>query len=154
VAAALILGNLPDLDYLPGLIAGAMSRWHQGAGHSIGAVALLALVSWCVARLARGRIGPPGTVAIWCLVLAGGHLLVDVMTRDTSPPVGIPLLWPFSDLRAHLPFAVFPNFDKHSLTALFTTPGNVTALGVEVALAVPAGLAAFGIGRLLSWTHR
>ena len=70
----------PDLDLIVGT--------HSAETHSIGAVAIatLALLAWT--RQLR-------------LALAGGavyasHLLFDWIGRDTSPPLGIMALWPFS----------------------------------------------------------
>jgi hypothetical protein len=84
-AEALLFGAVavaPDLD----LLAGS----HSTYTHSVGAT-LIVLV---VARLLLG----PGH---WRLVLAiagayASHVLLDWLGSDTSPPIGIMALWPFT----------------------------------------------------------
>ena len=73
----------PDLD----LFAGA----HRMYAHMIGATIIVLLV----ARLALG----PGH---WRLAIAlaaawGSHILLDWLGNDTSWPIGLMALWPFSD---------------------------------------------------------
>jgi membrane-bound metal-dependent hydrolase YbcI (DUF457 family) len=150
LVAAALLGNLPDADLLPGLVVGSFNRWHQGMSHSLLGISLFALFAYGVARFAGGRLGPPRMAAFWCLALSAGHLLVDMMTRDPSPPVGIPLLWPLSEARAQLPILLFPNYVKPTLSALLTTPTNLTTLLLEVVVTVPAAVAAFVLARVAS----
>jgi len=103
----------PDLDFL----------WfrHNMETHSVGAAVLagLAVLAWTRAR-------SPGLAATVTLAWAS-HVLFDWLGSDTTPPIGVMALWPFSP---HFYFAnafVFdaisrrtglPNFWSHNLWAV------------------------------------
>ena len=85
-AEAILFGTiatLPDLDLLVGA--------HSTYTHSIGAVILAAGLAL---SLTRGRAPwlAVGVAAAW-----GSHILLDWLGSDTSPPIGIMALWPFTD---------------------------------------------------------
>ena len=85
-AEAAVFGTiamLPDLD----LLAGA----HSTYTHSIGAVML---ATGLTLSLTRGRAPwvAVGVAAAW-----SSHILLDWLGSDTSPPIGIMALWPFTD---------------------------------------------------------
>lgn len=75
-----VVGIAPDLD----LLAGS----HSTYTHSIGAVGLVFLAAFAVSR--RSRVAA-AIAAAWA-----SHLLLDWLGSDTSPPIGIMALWPFS----------------------------------------------------------
>lgn len=84
----------PDLDFVPGILVGEVNRFHQSATHSIAAALIfggLVALTW------RGTTGVSGRRFGAAAALAwGSHLLLDLVYEDTRPPIGIPLLWPFS----------------------------------------------------------
>ena len=72
---------LPDADLLMGL--------HSGPTHGLGAAAVVGL-----AAMVLWRLSPAAALAV-----AGAyasHTLLDWLGNDTSPPIGIMALWPFS----------------------------------------------------------
>ena len=105
------LGMLPDVDLLFGV--------HSMYTHSIGAVVLILLA----ARAVTGRWR-------WALAASlayGSHLVLDALGHDTTPPIGIMALWPFtsayyqSDLHLFLPISRrywVAGFLAHNLTAV------------------------------------
>ena len=99
VAAALA----PDLDFLLRLVDGR--NHHQGASHSIGGAVIAAAGVALLARLARW----PRAVGLGLAAGAGwgSHLLLDYSAQDTNPPIGIPLLWPFSGGYFNSPLTLF-----------------------------------------------
>jgi membrane-bound metal-dependent hydrolase YbcI (DUF457 family) len=102
------LACLPDIDFLFGT--------HATYTHSVGAILIVAAVLALVLRP-------------WTLVLAGtlayaSHPLLDWLGRDTSPPLGIMALWPFSTDHFMSPVPIIepvsrrywlPNFWSHNL---------------------------------------
>ncbi|MBQ7251263.1 MAG: metal-dependent hydrolase [Kiritimatiellae bacterium] len=128
LAVAAFLACLPDWDYLPGLLVGELNRYHQLFTHSL---AFCAVASAVAARaLRRTRLRPPAVAAI-----VFSHLLLDLLTEDARPPVGIPLLWPFSDR----PFQIaplFPRWEKLSVVQALTSPANLRPVAVELATGV------------------
>jgi inner membrane protein len=92
-----------DFDFLPGLMVGHPGRFHHAESHSILFAYLVALLaSVLTKRTNRG----------WTL-LAGlsyaSHLVLDLVTTDNSLPSGIPLFWPWSEVRFQSPITLFPN---------------------------------------------
>lgn len=125
------LGMLPDADLLVGA--------HSGPTHGLGAALIVGL---CAAVLTRRA---------WMAIAAGAayasHTLLDWLGSDSSPPIGIMALWPFSrayyESRLHLFEAIsrrywLPGFFEH----------NVKAVGRElIVLAGPALLSAWMMRR-------
>jgi membrane-bound metal-dependent hydrolase YbcI (DUF457 family) len=96
----MLLANLPDADFLPGLLVGRPNLYHHGAFHSLGAALAAALLAAGMVRLA-GRRAKPAPRRAWhaaavAFILLTSHLLLDYFTIDHVPPFGLPLLWPAS----------------------------------------------------------
>ena len=75
----------PDLDLLSGS--------HRIYTHSIGAVALVGLLSWLVLRR---RVPNALSAAVAIAAAHGSHVLLDWLGKDTASPAGLTVLWPFS----------------------------------------------------------
>lgn len=102
LAVGALAGGAPDLDFLPGLILGDPARFHHGPSHSLLFAVLVAGLAWLLASRHRGA---------WALAAGAAyasHLLLDALTVDPSPPVGIQLLWPVSDAYVASPFRPLP----------------------------------------------
>lgn len=117
-----LVANVPDLDLLAGI--------HSTYTHSVGAVAIVFLVALAVTRW-RIRLSL-GIAAAW-----GSHLLLDWLGSDTSAPIGIMALWPFS--REHYQSQIYL-FDaisrRHWLPEQFIW-GNLKAAAREVLILGP-----------------
>lgn len=95
-----LLANLPDADFLPGLLLGRPNLYHHGAFHSLGAALAIALLTAGMFRLADRRAAPARRrtwpLAAAAFLLLSSHLLLDYFTIDLVAPFGLPLLWPVS----------------------------------------------------------
>jgi inner membrane protein len=131
IAAILVAANLPDVDFLGILLRPlGIALAHQGPTHSIAFAAAGALV---LALAVRGGVRP---LRAWGWLFAAGaaHLLLDYVSFDDSPPIGLPLLWPLSGAYLHAPVTLFPGTDRdHPLSA-----ANALQLLVELAWTLPA----------------
>jgi len=110
VVRAPLLGALaaaPDLDLL-------ISR-HRGETHSIGAAAFVASIAawrrWPFAGGGRWRIW----LAAW--LAWSSHPLLDALSPDNSPPIGVMALWPFSREYMQTGLAVFAPIWRYPITA-------------------------------------
>ena len=90
----MFLANLPDGDFLPGMILGRPNLYHHGIFHSPGAALAVALIGAGLFSLWKRRFS--ATAAMIFLVFYC-HLLLDFFARDLRAPYGLPLLWPFSN---------------------------------------------------------
>ncbi len=119
------VGLLPDLDF----VLGAHSRYT----HSVGAIVALGVVAWLVS----GR-----RLAWACAVAAayGSHVLLDWLGNDTTPPIGIMVLWPFSEGFFQSDLHVFMAISRRYWLANFWSH-NLTAVAWELALLGPPTLA-------------
>lgn len=95
----------PDLDYLPGLVTGQLSAFHQATSHSFVWCVMLATGLWCLMRYVRPGIRID--LLFWLTAAALSHLAVDLVTVDLSQPIGFPIGWPFSATFAKAPFNLF-----------------------------------------------
>jgi membrane-bound metal-dependent hydrolase YbcI (DUF457 family) len=104
-AVFMIIGNLPDFDFLIGFALGRPGLVHRGFSHTLLAAALFgvaagAFTSW------RGRERfTPAALAFGAAYAS--HILLDWMTGDTRPPLGGQFLWPFSDAYSMAPVTIF-----------------------------------------------
>ena len=138
----ILLANLPDFDFIPGILLGDPGRYHHGISHSIGMALIVFLVAWwwASAKLRPNRIA----IAFTAFVVFSSHLLLDWLTWD--PPgangQGIPLLWPWSDEYYLSPITLFPRVERHNLLSHETLANNLTGLAIELAVFVPLVLLA------------
>ena len=149
-AAAAVLGCLPDVDYLPGLLRGCLNTVHQQATHGAPWVLATAAGIWLLGRAWNpARFG--WRAFVFLLLLIGSHLIVDLLTEDRLAPYGIPLGAPFAETPVRGPVALLPAWDKTALADL-ARPGNLRALGIEFGAGLVFALGAGAATR--SWTRR
>jgi len=142
-AVFMIIGNLPDLDFLIGFALGRPGLVHRGFSHTLLAAVLFgiatgAFVSW------RGRERfMPAALALGAAYAS--HILIDWMTTDTRPPVGGQFLWPFSDAYTIAPVTIFSEIylDGRTRSGFLDT---LFAWPVVVVLVRELGMAAVAIG--------
>lgn len=105
LGVAIVAANAPDLDFVPGIFAGAPGRFHHGASHSLaaaaaGGIAAVAL-AWPRQREAALRLGALVSLAV------ASHLFLDMLSSWADSRHGVALLWPTSEQRYVFPFALF-----------------------------------------------
>lgn len=123
VAAALA----PDLDLLLRYVDGR--NHHQGPSHSIGMAVLAGLAVAAFSPRARLHLGLAAALG-WA-----SHVLLDYLSRDTRPPIGLMALWPFSTHHYKFPAPVF--LDIGRTLGWATVRANLLAGAWELALLVP-----------------
>ena len=117
-----IAGAAPDLDLLVGA--------HSMYTHSVGAAAIAGtLVLW----LTRGR---GRSIAAGVAAAVASHFLLDWLGSDTSPPIGVMALWPFSYEYFQSPFHVFAAISRRYWLPEFFS-GNLVAVLRECAILIP-----------------
>lgn len=89
----IFLANLPDADFLPGIINGHPNLYHHGIFHSVGAALAVAVLGGCYFFLKKRSFWASATM-IFLVFYA--HLLLDFFSLDLAAPFGLPLFWPFS----------------------------------------------------------
>lgn len=138
---AIALANLPDLDFLPGLLLGAPSAFHRGPSHSLAT----ALACGTVVGLLAWRCGcRPVRTVLTATAAYGSHLVLDCLSADPGAEAGVPLLWPFTDRLFLAPWTLFLSIEKSSASAMFIpslfTVHNLAAIAWEVTVLLPAVL--------------
>jgi tetratricopeptide (TPR) repeat protein len=121
-----ILGVAADLDLIVGT--------HRGPTHSLGAAVMIGLMAWAILRRRTDRAG---RLAGACAAAYGSHILLDWLGSDTSPPIGLPALWPFSLAYYEAPWHVFLAVSRRvHQPELFWLP-NARALARELLILLP-----------------
>ena len=112
----------PDADFLWGR--------HAAETHSVGATVIVGLLTHLAFRGSRPRLAMAVALA-W-----GSHVLFDWLGSDSTPPIGVMALWPFSH---DYYFAYAYLFD--SITRRYWLPNfwthNLMAMVKETALLAP-----------------
>lgn len=147
LAAAVVLANAPDLDFIPGFLVGHPAAFHRGVTHTVVAAVAVGLAVALGARVARHPRATALRIGAWAAAVYASHLLIDFFTADVRPPSGARFLWPFSDAYYISPVTPFPEIviDPGSREGFLTSLLGSHALavwGAELAglLCVVAGV--------------
>lgn len=122
-------GLLPDIDLLFGA--------HSGPTHSLGAAAIVTLMAWGVSGY---RSRPAITLAVFAAYAS--HIFLDWLGADTSPPLGVMALWPFSTQYFMSPVPLMPAISRRYWLPDFWSH-NLRALAFELVIFTPLALAAW-----------
>ena len=132
------LANLPDIDYVPGILSGDLNAYHHFYTHTPGWCALVAAAVWCAMKFFR-------SVSVrdfgWIFSLLASHLVADFLTEDRRPPIGIMALWPLDQGFYISPQTIFLHLKKNTFGD-FAQWHNVKAALVETAWCLPLLIAA------------
>lgn len=137
LALCVVAANAPDLDFLPGLLKGDLNAYHQSYTHTLPFVLAVAFL-----LRPMSRVWPARRAVQWLFIIGVSHLLADLLTVDTRPPIGIMGLWPFSSEHFTAPFSIFMPLQKHDWTDIMR-PYNWRVVSVELAWCLPLLLAVF-----------
>lgn len=143
-----IMANAPDLDFVPGILAGKPALYHQGITHSIGFALLVSLGAAALYRIWGQSFF---TIFISAFLAYLSHLAIDFFGPDGRPPYGEPLFWPISDRYFISPITVFSGV--HHVASTFgstqewlrgiLSAHNIRAIVLESVLILPFPL--FGL---------
>jgi membrane-bound metal-dependent hydrolase YbcI (DUF457 family) len=130
--AALIVGAAlsPDLDLLGRFLDG--QNHHQHELHSLGFALMAGILAMPIARAWGLRAFPTGLAVFlgW-----SSHVLLDYLAVDTSPPIGLMALWPWSSGYYHFPHPLF--LDIGRTLELGTVVHDVWAVLREILILTP-----------------
>ncbi len=127
--------NLPDLDFVPGILAGTPDKFHHGISHSIGFSIVFATVMMLFSIF--NIFSSPLRVFIICFLLYFLHIFVDWLTYDTGAPYGLPFLWPFSHEDYIAKDTIFLAVWRHNLLSIGTIIHYIKVILVESAVFLP-----------------
>lgn len=145
--------NLPDLDFLPGVLAGDPGLYHRGPSHSLLAAVVAALL--CGAVLGRW-VGGFRRAAGWTFLAYASHLVLDMVVPDPSGmSVGVPLAWPLvaAEIGAPIPglaalnplrILAGPRLQTGFFESMLSL-GGVRVFLVDAALVAPLAPLAWGV---------
>lgn len=102
VFSAIIIANIPDLDFIPQIITG--KKYHHGLSHSLVIALIFSSLSMAFWYFFKSKLSI--RLFIWVLLLYSSHLLLDFFTAGGK---GIQLLWPFSEIFLMSEITLFPS---------------------------------------------
>jgi len=130
--ACAVAATAADLDLLVGT--------HSGPTHGLGAAVIAGFLAWIASRYSR--VLPSATAGatvrfVVAIALAyASHTLLDWLSTDTSPPIGIMALWPVSreyyESSLHLFFGVSRRYWRPDFWSV-----NLRALARELVVLLP-----------------
>ena len=126
VLSSIALAMAPDLDIIAG--------WHRAHTHSIAAIGAVGLITWLVLRTRTTDALPP-TMALTAAFAS--HSVLDLLGKDTSPPPGLMVLWPFSRAYYQTGWDVFGEVSRRYWLPREFILGNLWAVAWEVAVLAP-----------------
>lgn len=141
---AAALGSLADADFVIAHFTTHAALRHHYFSHSIPFALAFTLCTYVILRIA-GNTRP----LAWSLLIGIGystHLLLDFVTDDKSPPIGIPLLWPLTSEHFISPRNIFLAIHRGSISTLFGTH-NLLAILKEFVIMSPVAFLAWHIAK-------
>jgi inner membrane protein len=150
----MFLANLPDADFLPGIILGRPNLYHHGIFHSLGAALAVALIGACLFSRGKKRFS---AAAVMIFLVFTCHLLLDFFAKDLRAPYGLPLLWPLSNRYFISARPIFVNITRsqhsHDFLASLFNRHNLGAALLETLILGGLALAAVLLRRLAEERH-
>jgi membrane-bound metal-dependent hydrolase YbcI (DUF457 family) len=110
----------PDLDLLV--------HDHRGISHSVGMALVAGGLAWLITRSPR-----------WAAAVAvawGSHILLDWLSNDTRPPLGVMALWPFTRDYYKAGIEIFPPVSRRYWESRFWLY-NLRAVAMELLIMLP-----------------
>jgi len=107
LAAAVLLANAPDLDFVPGLLIGAPAAFHRGVTHTLFAVVVVGCLVGLARRMVGGAHAAAWRTALWASAVYASHIAVDLLTIDAAAPWGFRAFWPLSNAFVIAPVTPF-----------------------------------------------
>jgi membrane-bound metal-dependent hydrolase YbcI (DUF457 family) len=101
----MVVGILPDLDFLVGFVIGQPALLHRGVSHTVLAAAVVAVAGGAFARWRWRQRFAPAALLFGAAYLS--HFVLDFFTMDTRGPGGGRFLWPFSSAYFISPVTIF-----------------------------------------------
>ncbi len=132
LGAVVVSALLPDLDFAITPFAGR--SYHRYFSHSLAFSVLFSVAAYLIMKRV-GRTSPDRDAALMAVGYVS-HIFLDVFSKDTHPPFGVQLFWPFSDAFVIAPVQIFPEVWRGSLAILFGAH-NWMAAGIEVLILLP-----------------
>lgn len=127
------LAALPDIDLLFGA--------HSGPTHGLSAALVVGIFAGLVQRVRMRRPRTAGlsplALAVACSAAYGSHALLDWLGTDTSPPIGIMALWPFSAAHYESDLHLFMAISRRYYHGWVFVRHNAIALVRELVILVP-----------------
>jgi membrane-bound metal-dependent hydrolase YbcI (DUF457 family) len=138
LVASVIAASLPDIDFGIGFLIGR--NVHHYFTHSIGFTLMFAAASYLASRVSgRARPGFDALVLGGCYL---SHVFLDLFSKDTAPPYGLQLLWPFSADFHISPVLLFDDIWRGTLAKLLGLH-NWLAVAREIAIVGPVTAVTF-----------
>jgi membrane-bound metal-dependent hydrolase YbcI (DUF457 family) len=128
------LGMAADLDLLVGA--------HRAYSHSLGACIVILLAAMALTPTPEPRV----LTGVACAAAYASHLLLDWVGSDTSVPIGIMALWPFSSDYCQSPFVWFLSTERRYWLPQFWGV-NLRAAVREIGTLLPLAAAIYWIRR-------
>jgi membrane-bound metal-dependent hydrolase YbcI (DUF457 family) len=111
---------------------------HRTVTHSIGAVAVVMIVAAAVTGwVTRRRPVPLGWMTLTCGAAYAGHLVLDWLAVDRTPPFGLQIFWPVSRGWFISGIDLFAQTERRDLLSLASLHTNLLAISQEVAILLP-----------------
>ena len=153
VIILLIAANLPDFDFLPGLLFGSPEKFHRQFSHSI-AFCLMATAALLI-YLKLARIQASIFISALWFTAIFSHLAIDWISLDVAGLPGIELWWPVSEHRYIADPVLFLGARRNEIFSELTVGYNLFAITWELLILVPVlALSSFLSDLLAAKRHR
>jgi inner membrane protein len=130
---------LPDLDFIPGFLMGEPNRFHHGISHSLGFALGFGLLMSCILFFMKDQRVLRNFVIFFTLYFS--HVLLDSLCEDSSPPYGVPALWPITGHYYISPISVFLDIQRDQVSGTFIRSlfsfHNFLAILIEIVIFLP-----------------
>ncbi len=136
IITCLALSILPDFDFIPGIIANDVNKFHHGISHTLVSSVFIGELSFLILLKIELNINKY-RLMVSCLCASVSHPLLDYFSADYSLPYGVPLFWPLSADYYTSPVSLFGSIEKGgkdftSFVCSLINWNNLRSLAVEL----------------------
>lgn len=92
-----LAANIPDLDYIPGILIGAPKHFHPSFTHSFFSAIIFSLIAYSILKHVAPQDCRRWTLALGIAYIS--HIFLDIIQVDdyTANGIGVPLFFPFTN---------------------------------------------------------
>jgi membrane-bound metal-dependent hydrolase YbcI (DUF457 family) len=141
MGTGIFFGGLADADFFVAYFTRNPVLQHHYFSHSIPFALLIGCIAYPIVKWVL-KINRPFRISVILTAIYGSHLFLDYFTQDSSAPIGIPLLWPFTQKHFMAPVEIFMSIHRGGLENLFGSH-NMEAMIREFFIMAPLAFASY-----------
>ena len=115
-----IFAAIADVDFIPAAFGGIelANRLHRLGTHTILFAVAVTFLWYIIVKISRRKVDLKLIIILFICMLS--HIVLDIFSVDTRPPIGVAAFKPFSDITLYAPVQIFLPIKKMTYSGIFS----------------------------------